>query len=242
MKWIVFLILVLLSAGGVELWMLRRGRAEAICQSVHALARNVAPLEKWLSEAAAEPYLGDAALRGEPMAAIASFRARARAFAEVPEFIPPPVTNALRTLAGAGLNPQEALAAFPPSLQNFQCREPPPATSVEAALEREISAAEEAFTARKLRVPHDRAEFARDLVIFCKGDQILARLKTVAEAAAKKCQQAKPGTKMAKGCAAKQGDSALEAEMKDVEAEKAVNERKLRQKWPAAVVTAGLKC
>jgi hypothetical protein len=241
MKWIALLILVLVGAGGVELWLLRRTRAEAACQAVHALARNVAPLETWLSEAAAEPYLGNAALRGEPAAVMNSVRARARSLVAEAELLPVPTANALRALASAGPDPHAALASLPLSLQSFLCREPRSSASPDAELEREIAAASEVFTARKLQVPHDKAEFARDLVIFCKGDQILARLKRVVDAAENKCQAAKAGTKMAKSCAAKRGDSALEAEMKDVEAQKAVNERKLRQKWPAAVV-ADLRC
>lgn len=243
MKWVMLFLVLLLCTAGVAAWMLRE-RVEALCHSSRSLARRAPLVSAWLAEAAAEPFLGESALDGPPSAVIAALRARARVIPS--EFsarlVPEPAIKALQNFALAADRPAllKALEELPAAVKSFECRKNE-SRPEDTDLDQDFGAAESYWKSRKDRLPADKAAFAADRLIFCKGEELLARLRGLAAVAERKCHDAKTGTKLAKSCSSGGAISALDAEIQDVQRKRDMNERKLRQKWPTRVVE-GLRC
>jgi len=247
MKLVLLLLLVLAVGAAAATWSLRR-RADELCHSAHVLADQAPKVSAWLREAAGDPYLGASALRGPPNGVIALYRERSRALADdvSARVLPPATVEAYRrlgTMRSGDPRLAGALEALRPAVAGLVCRAPASSTAEADDLEKELDAAELFWGEQRAVSKIARQEFARDQSIFCHGEDLLKKLRVVVEAAAEKCRGAKPGSKLARSCAAKKvsGASSVEAEIQDLEKQRELNLRKLRQKWPEAVV-AGLAC
>ena len=205
-------------------------------------------MSRWLTEAAADPFLGAAALRGPPNSVLALYRSQARAI--LSEFstrlLPEEPIRALQAVSLA-LNESAALALvlkqLGPAMDGLVCRRSAPESPAGTELAKLVSAGDLFWAERRAVMVVEKQEFAHDREIYCKGDKLLAMLQNIVSAAARACKAARPGSKMARNCAAapQHGTPAIEAEIKDVEKEKEFNRHKLRQKWPEGVM-AGLTC
>lgn len=237
------------AALGFEAWTTLR-RAEELCHVGRALARGTPVLESWLREARAEPFLGASALRGPPFAVIAFYRGHARQLSGelAARLLPKETRYAFRAVADTPMGDpdmEKRLAGLRPATRSLVCRSVRAPSAEEEKLARLLAEAGHFWADRHALVAQDKKEFARDQEIFCRADGLLRRLHEVVSAATLACREAKPGSKLALGCGAdaKQapGTASVEAEIEELEKEKEINARKLRQKWPDAVV-AGLRC
>jgi hypothetical protein len=248
MKIFLAIFLLVAIAGAAEYWALRQ-RAAGLCHSARALARHAPALSALLREAEADPFLGEAALRGPPNGLTALYRDRARSIsAELSaRFLPAPATDALRRLAlarGEGPELAAALDGLAPAAAGIDCRGTAPAAEADDLAKR-IDTAQLFWAERRAVSKIERQEFARDQLIFCHGEDLLKKLRGVVLAADEACRAAKPGSKLARSCGGASreaaGTGSVEEEIRDLEKQKELNLRKLRQKWPVAVV-AGLAC
>lgn len=238
-------VLLLVSIGSLAGYWTFRRKAEDLCHVARGLAKHGGAVAVWIRESRADPFLGEGALRGPPNGVIAIYRDRARLVAAgVPaRFLPDHAREAFARVAHMR-EANEALAGaledLRPASAGLECREGDRA-GAEAEIVAKIGEAERFWKDRRASAVLDRQNFANDRVIFCRAEQLLAKLRGVVAVASARCQAAKPGTKLAKSCGGGNGAGGVEAEIQDLEKEKEINLRKLRQKWPEAVVQ-GLRC
>jgi hypothetical protein len=239
-------VLLLAAAGaGYEYLTLRR-RADALCHSVHALSMHAAAVSTWIRESEADPFLGENALRGPPQGVIATYRQRLRRLSTdwSARFLPAAAVQAIQRVGfenAEGATRLRALAALVPVTKALPCRaEGAPANDSLAA---DVEAANHFWSDRKAAAGQDKLQFARDQVIFCHAEGLLAKLRGMVKASDEACQRAKAGSKLEKSCRAGRPAStvSVEREIRDLEEERELNRRKLREKWPEAVVE-GLRC
>ncbi len=241
MKTVVVALLLITAAAAAEFWTLRR-RAEQLCYAAQELGSHATAASRWLKEAGESPYLGEAALKGAPLKTLSIFRETARRVSGdfSAHLLPDLPIGAFREFGkteGDGSAVIRALDALVSAGVELDCGRDKPSSGEFDAL---VAEADHTWALRKSAAEASKAEFGNDRQIFCHSEGLIARLRSVVEAAAKKCQLAPRKSKLARGCA-EERTSGVQGEIDDLERQQELNLHKLREKWPESVIE-GLAC
>lgn len=236
------LLAALLTAGVAA----RKRRIASTCRMARALAEHAPAAAAWVRQAEADPFLGAEAMGGPVGSALALFREQAlRAVIDLPSrFSRAEARAAYHVLSRAAPGASQlaaALEAIVPAAADLRCDELGPPAPGEGELSRLMAASRPFWASRVVAAAEGRREFGRDKEIYCRGESLLQGLRRMREVAAGICREAPPASRLAKGCAAGAGSSALEEEVSDLERQQELNQRKLRQKWPEGALQ-GLRC
>ncbi len=238
------LVFLLVGAAGAGAYLLKK-RSQQICRSACEMAAHAPIVSGWVEEAARDPFLGAAALHGPTNGVFTEYQERARFIASdfSTRLLPEDVSRAFAALSIAGPNSKElveGLRVLPSLAIGLHCgRLPPPAsTDFKETLGKLVVTGALFWAERKAVVVIEKQEFERDRRIYCRGENLLRGLRDVLASAAESCRQAPHGSKLAKACGGggQTGMGSVDAEISDLEKQKAFNLRKLKQKWLEGVL------
>ncbi|HEY8280469.1 MAG TPA: hypothetical protein VIH99_12645 [Bdellovibrionota bacterium] len=250
MKWkfaLIGLLLAISAAAATYGYISYRRKTQDVCLTALHLSQHALTVNSWLREAAADPFLGSAAMRGPTNSVVAHYKERSAWIIENfgSRALPEGVKVTFQELSAAPAGGEAmgaALKKLGAQTSALHCEVQGKAPAPNEELAKLVSAGSLFWSERRAVAAIEKQEFAHDREIYCHADELIARLRKMAGLALENCKRADPKTKLGKSCKAKESvTGSIEVEIGDLERQKDLNLGKLRQKWPAGVLR-GLEC